>query len=574
MKTKRIIILLAIAITLLGCNSGEIPSVEESKFDKYFANNDNFPLVSGKIINLSEEELKNTELRYSLVTPFEQNQFQIKKFGKINPDGSFTLELDYAFPYQQIWLSVGDYFYAGIYANTDLLIELNADSLRHNRAFMYGPGVNYLGTDGQLNTILNKHFLFNREEQIDIDKALSNIRHDRKLEYEVFERMYDSLYTILHKIDNEFIENNPSPYSWIIKNERLSDYYGDLCVKHWDPKGHKMSTELFEKIKNHKAYLISNSSSTFYNYLVSLLMTQAGKYDKIDFADFGSYSKLTEIQKNEINEISQIQNIMEAGASYDTIRLKQLSKSAYQYLNDTLLVYRTLKHVNYIDSIFNERKADFLKIKISSREPKEKKIILEILLENINTQWCRTILQTHYDESIKKLNLIEGILKNGEVFQTTKNIGKPILELPFGAKLYQVDELEAEELLTNIKTAFKGKALVLDFWATWCAPCLVDLPYSKKLHDEMKDKPIEFVYLCTSSGSDLEKWKSKISELKIGGTHIFVKANIESKLMNLFSFNGFPSYAFINADGDYKAGAISRMGNLKMDDLTTLMENE
>jgi TonB family protein len=39
----------------------------------------------------------------------------------------------------------------------------------------------------------------------------------------------------------------------------------------------------------------------------------------------------------------------------------------------------------------------------------------------------------------------------------------------------------------------KGKVVVLDFWATWCAPCLIELPHIEKLHNELKDRGVVFL---------------------------------------------------------------------------------
>ena len=91
-----------------------------------------------------------------------------------------------------------------------------------------------------------------------------------------------------------------------------------------------------------------------------------------------------------------------------------------------------------------------------------------------------------------------------------------------------------------MKKSFANKSILFDFWATWCGPCLMDLPYSQQLHEQIPEAPIEFVYLCTAKGSDMEKWKRKISELGLSGTHIFVDAQLESKLMDLFFRFGFP----------------------------------
>ncbi|MDW5290374.1 TlpA family protein disulfide reductase [Formosa sp. PL04] len=573
MKIKTTILFLT-AIFMIACNSGKKIAIEDAKFDKYFFKEKNIPVVTGKVLNLTDEEIENIKLEYSLVTPFAQNENKVKKNGKLNPDGTFELEIDCAFPYQQIWLHAGKLFYAGIYANSDLYIELDADSLRKKRAYMNGAGVKYLGTDGEVNSLLNDHILYTKKQLPNIGKAISKVKRDRDLDYKTFLSKYDSLYVILHKIDDEFIEMNPSPYSWLIKNERLSDYYGDICVKHWSPKAPQMSENLFENIKNHKPLLVSNNGSGFYSYLFTYLETRAGKYNRINIDNFLGYTKLSSSEKQKINEYSNIKAQRDNEIPYDTIRLRELSKSIYPMLKDTIIAFKTAKKINYIDSLFTPNKADLLKLKISSKDPKEKKIVFETTLNTVSTEWCKEVLESNYEESIEEIASIERILKDEKSFTPNKNIGTPIAELPFGAKLYKVDNLKAEELLSNIKTAFNDKALILDFWATWCAPCLGDMPYSKKLHDEFKSEPIEFVYLCTSNGSDIEKWKTKIIELEMGGTHLFIESSIENELMELFSFSGFPSYAFIDKSGNYKAGAIKRMSYLKKEKLKELIGAE
>ena len=571
MKTKNTLLLL-IAIFMIACNTNKKYSVEDPEFDEYFSNKKNIAIVKGKVLNLTEEEIKNIKLKYSLVTPFAQNNGQIKKNGKLNADGTFELEIDYAFPYQQIWLHVGKLFYAGVYANSELYIELDANDLRKKRGYMNGTGVKYLGIDGELNTLLNNHVLYQRKKQQGIRKAISKMDENRNFDNETFLSKYDSLYVLYHKIDDEFIKENPSPYSWLLKNERLSDYYGDLCVRYWNSNGSKMSEDLFERIKNHKSYLVSNSGSGFYDYFFTYLEIRTGKYAQLNLEDFRDYSKLSISDKENMVEYSEMMSQVDKEIPYDTIKLKKLSRSLYTMLRDTILAYKTLKTINYVDSLFADGKADLLKLKASSKDLKEKKIILAASLNTMNTKWCKEVLESDYKKSIEKIASIDRILKKEKSFSSNKSIGKPVAEMPFGAKLYKVDDLTAEELLSNIKTAFNGKALILDFWATWCSPCLGDMPYSKKLHDEFKKEPIEFFYLCTSSGSNIEKWKEKIAEMEIGGTHLFVASEIESELMKLFSFNGFPSYAFINKNGSYKAGAIQRMSYLNKEKLKKLIE--
>ena len=182
----------------------------------------------------------------------------------------------------------------------------------------------------------------------------------------------------------------------------------------------------------------------------------------------------------------------------------------------------------------------------------EQILIDEIVLKNLSTNWCIKGKNAQYKDITSNALRVKTILQESKPLISNVNIGKSISELDFGAKLYTYDTGNASELLSNLKSAFKDKALLLDFWATWCGPCLSEMPYSIKLQNEAKSLPLEFIYLCSSNNSSLDKWKLKIAELKIPGTHIFVSESIENELMSFFSATAFPSYRLINSDGVIK----------------------
>ncbi|HHY85960.1 MAG TPA: TlpA family protein disulfide reductase [Verrucomicrobia bacterium] len=54
---------------------------------------------------------------------------------------------------------------------------------------------------------------------------------------------------------------------------------------------------------------------------------------------------------------------------------------------------------------------------------------------------------------------------------------------------------------------YKGKVVVLDFWATWCGPCLSSMPHTQEVAKRFKDKDVVVLAACTSdSQAAFEKW--------------------------------------------------------------------
>ena len=56
---------------------------------------------------------------------------------------------------------------------------------------------------------------------------------------------------------------------------------------------------------------------------------------------------------------------------------------------------------------------------------------------------------------------------------------------------------------------FKGNYILIDFWASWCKPCIADVPYLRKIIEEFKNDSIQFV--SVSLDTDGKKWKKAIT---------------------------------------------------------------
>lgn len=534
-----------------------VVAIEDMKFDEQFAKGV-IPVVTGKLLNTDPGELQKTTISYSLVTL----SGQVRKTTNLAADGSFRLELEYPFPYQQVWLSVGDIFYAGLYVNKDLHVELDIRKMKTSGKAVYfnGDGVRYLGTDGPLNLYMNDYILFRRSEQQALSSRIHRVPRSRNPVAATVLSDYGSIFDSLKMIQDDYIATHSSPYGWLLENERMSEYYSIICVCYW---GHSMENILFDKIREHKTYLLSNSSTGFYRYLSSYFSTLPANKVTVSWKDVAILPDLNDAEKNTIDSLRTASALSPAHpyTSENILKWsKQLQPRQQKIQQDKVID----KCIHILDSIFPPSRADFMKLQLNdSKDIAEQKSALERIMPGMHTNWCRLVAKTEYAHAIDKVTTINKALASSGNSVTAEGFGKPLQQTDFGASLYNISNMEGSDFLARLRRSFAGKAIILDLWATWCAPCLEEMPHSKKLQQDSKDLPVVFVYVCTAKNSDESKWKRKIGELKLPGIHIFIDEALDAQLSQYFSFSGYPGYAFIDRNGVYKAGVIKWVSDIK-----------
>ena len=93
---------------------------------------------------------------------------------------------------------------------------------------------------------------------------------------------------------------------------------------------------------------------------------------------------------------------------------------------------------------------------------------------------------------------------------------------------------------------FKGKVLVLDFWASWCGPCRQEIPNMKKYYEEFKDKGVEF--LSVSIDAKKDAWTKALGEEKMAWQQGWV-TDAGKSVMDTYQFGGIPFILLIDKDG-------------------------
>ncbi|SMO57836.1 TlpA family protein disulfide reductase [Solitalea koreensis] len=92
----------------------------------------------------------------------------------------------------------------------------------------------------------------------------------------------------------------------------------------------------------------------------------------------------------------------------------------------------------------------------------------------------------------------------------------------------------------------KGKYILIDFWGSWCHPCVESLPDLKKLHEKYKSKNIEFVSIARESDPELVRAKKIINEQKLDWTQLAPKSD---NLMKNYQIQAYPTTMLIDPKG-------------------------
>lgn len=94
---------------------------------------------------------------------------------------------------------------------------------------------------------------------------------------------------------------------------------------------------------------------------------------------------------------------------------------------------------------------------------------------------------------------------------------------------------------------FRGKYVLLDFWASWCPPCRRENPNVVKAFNEYKDK--NFTIIGISLDKDKSKWLKAIADDNLTWTHLSDLKYWDSEIPALYGVRGIPANVLLDPDG-------------------------
>jgi len=166
--------------------------------------------------------------------------------------------------------------------------------------------------------------------------------------------------------------------------------------------------------------------------------------------------------------------------------------------------------------------------------------------------------------SDKQKDNIKEYFGDGEIAKILLRKNEEIINLAkekSGVVVNKTPDVPKEQLMNAIVSKYKNKVVLIDFWATWCSPCLDAMARIDAIKSQLKDKNIVFVYI-TNGSSPKGIWDKKINS--IPGEHYYVNAGEWEYLMNNFGFEGIPSYVIFDTKGEMRNKFTGFPGNVEL----------
>lgn len=125
--------------------------------------------------------------------------------------------------------------------------------------------------------------------------------------------------------------------------------------------------------------------------------------------------------------------------------------------------------------------------------------------------------------------------------KSVKTLGIQVLESPEDAKNFSLQDIHGQTIRLS---DFRGKIVMLNFWATWCTPCRKEMPSMEKLYERYKDRGL--VILSIASG---EKTKDVVHFVRKFKITFPALVDTDLEVTDNYNVWALPTTYFINREG-------------------------
>lgn len=185
-----------------------------------------------------------------------------------------------------------------------------------------------------------------------------------------------------------------------------------------------------------------------------------------------------------------------------------------------------------------------------SKGPGQTKSFIE---QQLSEGQSSTLMITQLYEIYKKLNIPDSEFE--KVMQASSTLINKKMKEDVIARFGDTKEIDF--MLTNLEgkniklSDYKGKVVVLDFWATWCGPCRASFPHMQELVNEYKNKDVVFFFIATWQNGKPGEVKAEVSKFINDNKYTFnVLFDYNNDILAKYKIQGIPTKIVIDKSGE------------------------
>ena len=208
--------------------------------------------------------------------------------------------------------------------------------------------------------------------------------------------------------------------------------------------------------------------------------------------------------------------------------------------------YKEITFRKFFENIKGDGKSFFVSLKDAISEIKAlksqniKNSLIEYNINDINIE--NSNYEQLYNEYISITNDPKLIEKLTFYFNNVNGLvpGKPSPKFDYENQKGGKTSLES----------LKGKYVYVDVWATWCGPCLQEVPFLQKVEEQYRGKNIEFVSISVDNIKDQEKWSNLVNTKHLGGIQLLADKDLSSDFIKQYGILAIPRFILIDPNGN------------------------
>lgn len=360
----------------------------------------------------------------------------------------------------------------------------------------------------------------------------SEIKH--RLTFGLFQQQYyldrsgnDSIYAELIKpITEMLLSDIPKPITinrdFLISYRDYESHLNKLSGIEYSISFDNLDV-LFELIEK-KIVQPAKPDLTLLNEYRSLLKSMMAITDTTNVANKSKIEKAKKwLEKNE-------EKISKTYEAYQEIVSDEIYKQSEKH--------HSKKHFNFIDSISNNQplrdylKARYLYYTINNKHKALDEDLFQTLIAEVKTPAFKQKvqeIQDFYKQDLDNNFNLAAILQNTDHLQESK---------------------DADKIWEDLIAPYKGKIIYIDFWGSWCGPCMSEMEYVAELKSHFKDKDVVFMYFANNTPlKDLERAVQLFSLDGDNTVHFRLDREQQGMIERRLGINSFPTFLLVDREG-------------------------